>query len=173
MADRDVYHTPHANSFNNTHLSFKTILERPGLSVADPRTSVIEVLIKGPRTIEPQLQSERHMKRHVTHLQGREESVTSSYDILDSIRIRSTYLLDLLFDAFEVRSDHGGTKSSVNECPSHVSLYPFSILITYSEKSRHLPNKCKEGSVMLHRTCGCLLIQSRVEPLAKSLRTEQ
>ena len=41
-----------------------------------------------------------------------------------------------MFDAIEVRSDHGGTESSVNECMSHVFLYPFSIFVTHSEETK-------------------------------------
>ena len=116
--------------------SFRNNTEKQGHSIANPPhcTSVIEALLKDPEAIEPQLQRRRHIKRHTIHPQSRGESVTSSHDIRDSIRIRSTYLLDLLFDTTGVKIDHGGTKTSVNECTSHVFLYLFSIFIIYSEE---------------------------------------
>ena len=139
------------NSVEGHGTATATNPKKPGHSIANPpyRTSVIEVPVKGPQAIEPQLHRrghiERHIKRHITHPQSREESATSSHDILDSIRIRSTYLLDLLIDATGVRSDHGGTKSPVYECTSHAFLYPFSIPMTYSEEIKKFAEQSQES----------------------------
>ena len=126
----------HLNSeqFKRSAPSFRSNPEKPGHSIANPplRTSVIEVLLKDPHAIEPQSQR----WRHITHPQSRGEPVTSSHDIPERIRIRSTYLLDLLFDATGVRLDHGGSKTSVNERSSLVFLYPFKFFITYGGEIR-------------------------------------
>ena len=106
--------------------------KRTGHSVADPPSRslyVIEVLLK--KSIAPELHPRR--RRHIKHNRG--ESIEGSLpDVPDRIRIRSTFLLDLLHRITNVKLDHGGADSTVNERDSLVFLYPFKFLITYAKK---------------------------------------
>ena len=105
---------------------------RTGYSVADPpsRSSyVIEVLLK--KSIPPEFHPRR--KRHIKHSRG-ENMEGSLPDVPDRIRIRSTFLLDLLHRITNHRLDHGGADSTVNERDSLIFLYPFKFLLIYAKK---------------------------------------
>lgn len=107
---------------------------RSGHSIASPPSRmlyVIEVVLKPSTSSESQVQR----KRHIDHRKSTAATPDGPLqDVPDKIRLRSTFLLDLLHRVTNERLNHGGEKTPEKSRTSLVFLYPFKFFVIHADR---------------------------------------
>ena len=118
--------------------------KRPGHRISDPppRTlHIIEVLLKD----STHSMSRPLRKRHIHHkTPGSATEDSALLGMSDRIRLRSSFILDLLQRATGVTLEHGGSKSTVEERDSLVFLYPFKFFVTFANEIKAEADRLKK-----------------------------
>lgn len=125
VLSQEVFKANTTSLQENPHRSGHLIASPPSRTLC-----VVEVVLKASTSSESQMQR----RRHIDHRKSTAATPDIPLqDVPEKVRLRSTFLLDLLHRVTNERLNHGGEKTPDKSRSSLVFLYPFKFFVIHAD----------------------------------------